>query len=84
MVAPSASPAPQVHPDHAWRHALLGTLQGIALVVSARGLLLLAAVGAFALAWSALADARPLRLVAAAAYDLLVFLPTVWLASKRG
>lgn len=54
------------------------------LVVSARGLLLLTALGAFALAWVALRTPEPLRLVAAGGYDLLVFLPAVWLASKKG
>jgi hypothetical protein len=54
------------------------------MVVSARGLLLLVGVGAFALAWRAISDATPMRLAAGGCYDLLVFLPCIWLASKRG
>lgn len=83
-MAPPPPPPPRPHPDLVWRHALLGTLQAAVLVVSARGLLLLGALGAFALAWVALSDPQPLRLAAAATYDLLVFLPAVWLASKKG
>lgn len=82
--APPSKPPEASAPDLAWRASLLGTLQAILLVVSARGLLLLCAGGAFALAFGALRDPQPLRLAAAGSYDLLVFLPAVWLASKRG
>jgi hypothetical protein len=81
---PPTPERPRREPDHVWRAALVGTLQAIVMVVAARGLLLLTAIGAFALAWTALQSPEPLRLIAAGAYDLLVFLPAVWLASKKG
>lgn len=84
--APVAAPAPPgpAPNDRAWRAALIASMQAIVLVVAARAVLFLAAVGAFVLAWVALRDPQPLRLGAAGMFDLLVFLPAVWLAAKKG
>ena len=58
---------------------ILATMQAVAMVLSARALALLAAVGAFILATMAMTDPSPLKLAVAAGFAAFVFVPTIWL-----
>lgn len=66
----------------AWRAGIIGSLQGAIAVASARILLLFVCIGAFVLAWRALATGNPMALIAAACYDVGVVLPAVWVALR--
>lgn len=67
----------------AWRASVIGGLNIAALILGARLILLLATVGAFALAWVATREAQPVQLAAVAIYLVGVVLPLTWLASRK-
>lgn len=56
----------------------------IAALLAVRMLLLLSAVGAFALAYLAMQQATAMTLAVCIAYDVLVLCPLVWLYVARG
>lgn len=66
----------------AWRASVIGSLNVAAMILGARFVLLLATLGAFALAWVATRDAQPLQLIAIAIYLVGVMVPLTWLASR--
>lgn len=45
---------------------------------------LVAAIGAFALAWMAVREASPLTIAVTLVYNITVLMPLVWLATKKG
>lgn len=72
----------QVHRT-AWKAAVLGAINVLVLVVSARILVLVSVVGGIVLTATALKDPDPWRLGALAIYAIAVVVPVVWLASRR-
>jgi len=78
------SPLPPPHPPTLdFRPVLSAITLGIR-VLNARMLLLLALLGAFALAWTAVGEPSTLRILADALYNICVLLPIVWLAATKG
>ena len=67
----------------AWKAAVLGAINVLVLVVSARILVLVSVVGGIVLTSAALTDPDPWRLGALAIYAIAVVVPVVWLASRR-
>ena len=63
---------------------MLASLTAIATLLSARFLLLIAGIGAFALHFLAVQNPDTMRLLTAVGYDLLVFMPLTWLYATRG
>lgn len=66
-----------------WKSAVLGALSGLALVLAARFVLLVAVAGAIALTFLVVASPDPWRLAALGVYALTVVMPAMWLASRR-
>lgn len=75
--APAAQPSTQSRPEY--QAQILATMQAVAMVLSARALALLAAIGSFTLATMAMSDPSPLKLAVAAGFAAFVFVPTIWL-----
>lgn len=67
----------------AWRSSVIGSLNVAATILAVRLILLLATLGAFALAYLAIQTAQPLQLGAVALYLAGVILPLVWLSGRR-
>ena len=67
----------------AWRAGVIGSLNVAATILAVRLILLLATLGAFALAYLAIQTAQPMQLGAVALYLAGVVLPLTWLASRR-
>ena len=67
----------------AWRAGVIGSLNVAATILAVRLILLLATLGAFALAYLAIQAAQPMQLGAVALYLAGVVLPLTWLASRR-
>lgn len=66
----------------AWKAGVLGSLNVLIAVIAARFILMLAIVGAVALAWVGISNPDPWRVSILAAYAILVVIPMVWLASR--
>lgn len=79
---PAATAAAKPPPDQAWKAAFCGAFAAIAMVLSVRVLLILTATGGFVLAWRALTYGSVPALIAAAIYEVGVFLPAVVLAMR--
>lgn len=82
LPAQAAAPLTPSKPDY--QGQILATMQAVAMVLSARALALLAALGSFILAVMAMSDPNPIRLAVAAFFAVAVFAPTVWLYWKQG
>lgn len=67
----------------AWKAGVLGSLNVLFAVIAARFILMLAIIGAVALAWVGIGNPDPWRAAILAAYAVLVVIPMVWLASRR-
>lgn len=67
----------------AWRQGVIGGLNVAAMILAARFILLLATMGAFALAWVAIQTALPMQLAAVGLYLVGVVLPLTWLGSRH-
>lgn len=80
----SASAPEQPSPplSAAFLQQMMAVLSALALMLSARFLLLLAMAGASVLAALATLEPTTLKLAATVIYDVLVFIPLVWLYSK--
>ena len=63
---------------------MLASLTAIATLLSARVILLLAGVGAFVLAYQSVSEPNNMKLAVNGVYDMLVFVPTVYLYVSRG
>jgi hypothetical protein len=63
---------------------MLGTLSAIAMMLAARFILMMSAIGAFTLAYLAIQQATPMTLTAAGTFDVLVVIPLVALYWHRG
>lgn len=59
-------------------------VMAIATVVSARLILLLAGIGAFVLAFLSLPNPSTAALMVNGIYDLVVFVPLIWLYASKG
>ena len=59
--------------------SVLGTFRAIGIIIATRAILLLALVGAFALAWSAMSNPTWPSIAIMISYVLLTVLPLVWL-----
>lgn len=70
-------------PDHAYRAAVLASVNVLFAVLSVRFVLLLAVMGAIYLAALTVLAPDPWRLGALAIYAILVVAPTVWLAARQ-
>lgn len=70
-------------PDHAYRAAVLASVNVLFAVLSIRFVLLLAVMGAIYLAALTVLAPDPWRLGALAIYAILVVAPTVWLAARQ-
>jgi hypothetical protein len=62
---------------------ILGAMAGLGSVLAVRLMLLMAVVGAFALAWQAMPSPSLTAICLVLAYAATVVLPLVWLATKR-
>jgi hypothetical protein len=72
-------------PSRAGYHEqILAVLSAISMVLAARMMAMLATLGAFVLAMTAMTNPTPLTIVIAAAYYVGVLLPLVWLAARKG
>ena len=80
---PTAAPA-STPSSHAFLAQLMPMLMAIAAVAAARVLLLLAAMGAFVLAFMATQNPEPFRLLATVIYDLGIVGPITFLYLKKG
>lgn len=67
----------------AWRSGVIGSLNLIATILAVRGILLLATIGAFVLAYIATQQGQLTQLAAVAIYLVGVVLPLTWLSSRR-
>lgn len=67
----------------AWRQGILASLAVVSAVLAARLILLLAVVGAFAIAYITLASPGPWPAAIFGAYVVGIVAPLVWLASRR-
>ena len=67
----------------AWKAGVLGTINVLIRVVSARAIVLVAVGGDIVLTSTALVSPDPWRLGALAIYSLAVVVPVVWLASRH-
>lgn len=84
VTTPQLSPQQQEYIHRtAWKAGVLGAINVLVLVVSARILVLVSVVGGIVLTASALADPDPWRLGALAIYAMAIVIPVVWLASRR-
>lgn len=82
--APLPAPAPQptvIDPDV--MQVVLTAFSGLGYALSARALLLLALIGAFALATMAMLTPSTMRLLVLIAFATLVVLPCVWLEIRK-
>jgi len=79
---PEAAPSPVLSP--AFLQQMTAVMTAIAAILAARLLLLLAAMGAFALALLTVGNPDAMKLSVNAAYDLLVFCPLVYLYIRKG
>lgn len=68
----------------AFLQQMIASLTAIAMLLSARFLLLLSGIGAFALHFMAVQNPDTMRLLTAAGYDFLVFIPLTYLYVTRG
>lgn len=68
--------------DSSYVAGVMGAVSVLALVLSARLIVLIAIVGAIGLAWVALANPDPYRIAVLAAYLLAGLVPCVWLSSR--
>ena len=66
----------------AWRAGVIGAVNVVAKVLSARFVVLVAVLGGIGLTWTALEAPDPYRLAVLGVYALGVAVPTVWLASR--
>lgn len=64
---------------HSSQMTILGAFQAIGTVLAVRFILLLALIGAFVLAWSAMANPTYPAIIILISYVLLTVLPLVWL-----
>ncbi|MGH7996167.1 MAG: hypothetical protein ACREFX_07435 [Opitutaceae bacterium] len=78
-----SAPAPSAVAVAQWQAGFVGAFRAIALVLSMRLVLLLAAAGAFALGWEALRLQTTGALIAAGCYYLAVFVPIVGTEARR-
>lgn len=75
---PSLVPSGNVFPT-----AVLATFSTLAKVLGARAILMVATLGAFALAWAAMASPSQMTLATTAIYDGLIVVPLVVLTAMR-
>lgn len=93
---PAALPSPTLQPPQmpqaltqelmerrAWRSSVIASLNVAATILAVRLILLLATLGAFALAYLAIQTAQLMQLGAVALYLAGVILPLVWLSGRR-
>jgi hypothetical protein len=66
-----------------WRQGLIASLNVAAAILAVRLILLLAVMGAIALAWVALQAHDLLRLAVLAVYTVTCVGPLIWLSSRR-
>ena len=67
----------------AWQAGVIGSINVLVLILSAKMIVLVAVLGGIYLTMIALAQPDPWRLASLAAYGLMVCVPVVWLASRR-
>lgn len=67
----------------AWKAGVMGALNVVTALLAARLILLVAVVGEFVLAWTALANPDPYRIAALMIYATVVVVPLVWLAAAK-
>lgn len=66
-----------------WKAGARGAINVLAAVLAVRLILLVATVGAIALAWLAAQEHDPYRLGALGAYTVTVVVPLIWLSARR-
>lgn len=83
--APSLPPAFAQEMVHrgAWKAGVMGAFNVASVILAVRLTLLVAVVGAIALAYLALASTDAFRLGVLAIYALVVVVPLVWLAARQ-
>ena len=79
MEEPASKPSNQ-----AFLATAMGVMTAIATILAVRVLLLLSGAGAFALHYLAVGSPDMMKLATAGAYDLLVFIPLIYLYVTRG
>lgn len=79
-VGPPPAPAPS---SLAFQAGFVGAFRAVAMVLAVRLILLLVAIGAFVLAWEALASSSTGALIAAGCYYVGVMLPVTLLAARQ-
>lgn len=67
----------------AWQASVMASLNVAALILAVRFILLIAVIGAFALAWVGVSAPDPWRVAVLAGYAVIVVVPLIWLASRR-
>ena len=83
MIGGMTTPPPEYIHRAAWKAGVMGAFNALALILSARLIVLVGVGGGISLTWLALQSPDPMRLGALAIYSLAVVVPTVWLASRR-
>ena len=78
----TAPGSPTSRPEYL--NQMTATFSAISMVLAARMLVLLALIGAFTLAMMTVTEPSNNRLIANGIFDVLVFLPLVWLYAARG
>jgi hypothetical protein len=66
-----------------WKVAVIGTLNALLVVLAVRLTLLVAVVGAFALAYLSVQNADPFRAGVLLIYSAVVVVPLIWLAARH-
>jgi len=79
----ATQPSPEYIHRAAWKAGVLGALNVIVLMTAVRLTLLVSVSGAIALAYLTLQNPDPFRLGALAVYAAIVFVPLIWLASRK-
>lgn len=85
MISKATVPQPNLEYVHraAWKAGVLGAINVLVLVVSARVIVMVAVGGGIVLTSMALTNLDPWRLGALAIYAICVVVPVVWLASRH-
>lgn len=68
----------------AYLESMMAAMTAIAMMLAARAILLLTAIGAFVLTFLAVTAGTTPALIAAATYDVFVVIPCIWLYLQRG
>ena len=82
---PTTSAAAPSTPSRAGFPAqILAVMSAIAMILAVRVMTLLAAIGAFLLAFAAVHEPTVMTIAVTLVYDIGVLMPLVWLATKKG